>query len=352
VKDFKLTAEFIKRKAKATKILHSKELNKLRTEAINKGALPYKILKYKRIVSPEKTPMPLSNSAYVRPDNFEKQIKYLVKEANLIPLSHLVELIEANKKIPERTVAITIDYGHMDSYLYAFPVLLKNQVHATFFISSGYIENNTYLFNDRLVLVLMGIANKKMLLPEFHFLPEDIREEATRISPHGKITEEFINFLTQQMSFATSKERLTLMAAIADFKDTPKLLEFEDFMRWEDLKHLQDTGYSLCNMGHFSISNTDIALENFKYDVGYSINEYKKNNIKIDHTFCIPDMSITENRYQGLSELGCRYLVNELFYPEPRFQTKLPMILSRKTINEANSSSIEFFACHLWDIEL
>ena len=352
MKDLKHTAEYIKKKAKAVKLFHSKELSTLRTEAIKKGALPYKILKYKRIINPEKTPMPLSNSAFVRPENFEKQIQYLTKKANLISLENLIELIEENKKIPDRTVVVTVDYAHMDSYLYAFPVLLKNQVHATFFVSSGYIENNTFLFNDRLVLTLINIANEKKLLPDYDFLPEDIREEAKEISPNRVVTEEFINFLTQKMSLASSEERLVLMSAISSFKDIPKLLEFEDFMRWKDLKHIESSGFSICNMGHFSIANTDIKLENFKYDVGHSIKEYEKREIKIKSTFCIPDMAITEQRYQALSELGCRYLVNELFYPEPRFQTKLPMILSRKSISEANSSSIEFFACHLWDIEI
>ena len=84
----------------------------------------------------------------------------------------------------------------------------------------------------------------------------------------------------------------------------------------------------------------------------YSIKEFEKNKINLTQVFCIPDMAINTNRYQALSELGCRYVVNDLFYPEPKFQTKLPMILSRKSISEDNSSSIEEFACHLWDIDL
>ncbi len=351
IKDLKVTADFVKQKAKATKLYHSKKFDTLRKEAIQKGALPYKILKYKRIVNPEKTPLPLSLHAYVHPDNFAKQMQYLSKKAHLISLEQLIELIENNQKIPDRTVVVTIDYGHMDSYLYGFPVLLQNQIHATFFTSTGYIENNIFLFNDRLVMSLMNIATEEKRLPEYEdFLPKDIQKEAKEISPHGEITEKFINFLSQKMVLATSEERLNLMAKIADFKDLPKLIEFEDFMRWEDLTHLQSKGFSLGNMGHFSVSNTDISIDNFKFDIGHSIEQYEKNKIKIDPTFCLPDMAISESRYQALSEIGCRYLINDLYYPEPRFQTKMPMILSRKSISEANSSSLEFFACHLWDI--
>ncbi len=352
MKNLRLTANFIKEKAKAKKLFNSKNFDRLRDEAIEKGSLPYKILKYKRVVAPEKTPMPLSPTSYVHPENFEKQIEYLTKKASVISLDQLIDLIEKNKKIPERTVVITFDYGHMDSYLYAFPVLLKNQLHATFFISSGYIESDVFLYNDRLILSLINVRNQNKLLPEYDFLPEDMREDAKKISPQGEVTEELINFITAGMSLANSTERLMLMRNIANFKDTPELLEYEDFMRWEDLAHLQSVGYSIANMGHFSISSPDIDEESFKYDLGYSIKEYEKNKIKLSAPFCLPDRAIRMNTYKALSELNCRYVLNEIFYPEPRFQTKTPMILSRKTISQANSSSIEFFACHLWDINL
>ena len=153
------------------------------------------------------------------------------------------------------------------------------------------------------------------------------------------------------MAIASSDDRAALMNTILSFKDMPELIKYEDFMRWEDLRHLQSTGFHIASMGHFSIASNDIEIERFKFDISHSIELHKKQEIDLKATFCIPDMAINTSRYQALSELGCRYVVNDLFYPEPRFQTKLPMILSRKSISELNSSSIELFAYHIWDID-
>lgn len=71
----------------------------------------------------------------VTPETFERQMRFLKNNRyNVITLQELTGLIRDNKKIPGRTIAITLDDGYKDNYTYAFPVLKKYNLSATIFI--------------------------------------------------------------------------------------------------------------------------------------------------------------------------------------------------------------------------
>lgn len=68
-------------------------------------------------------------------NSFQRQIHFLKKfHYNVISLENLGELISKEKRIPQKTVVITFDDGFKDNFTYAFPILKKYQLPATFFI--------------------------------------------------------------------------------------------------------------------------------------------------------------------------------------------------------------------------
>ncbi|MDD5155235.1 MAG: polysaccharide deacetylase family protein [Candidatus Omnitrophica bacterium] len=71
----------------------------------------------------------------ISPETFERQMRFLQKHRyNVITLSELADLITNNRKIPPRTIVITLDDGYRDNYTYAFPILKKYNIPATVFI--------------------------------------------------------------------------------------------------------------------------------------------------------------------------------------------------------------------------
>ena len=71
----------------------------------------------------------------VTPECFERQMRFLrERHYNVISLEKLATLIKDKKRIPPRTIAITIDDGHKDTYNYVFPVLKKYDLPATAFV--------------------------------------------------------------------------------------------------------------------------------------------------------------------------------------------------------------------------
>jgi peptidoglycan/xylan/chitin deacetylase (PgdA/CDA1 family) len=83
-------------------------------------------------VNPEASP---KNMLAVSTATFERQMQFLkMNHYNVLPLESLATLIKERKKISPRTIAITLDDGYKDNYIYAFPILKKYNLPATIFI--------------------------------------------------------------------------------------------------------------------------------------------------------------------------------------------------------------------------
>lgn len=80
---------------------------------------------------------------------FEKIIKWLKQWFNILPLNEAVEKMKKGN-LPARSAAITFDDGYADNLINATPILLKHQTHATFFISTGFIDGGI-MWNDAII---------------------------------------------------------------------------------------------------------------------------------------------------------------------------------------------------------
>lgn len=77
----------------------------------------------------------------IRPQTFEKQIKYLKdKNFNIVRLSDLVGCLKLGKSIA-KMVVITFDDGYENFYYNAWPILKRYNVPATVFIPTGLLGN-------------------------------------------------------------------------------------------------------------------------------------------------------------------------------------------------------------------
>ena len=82
--------------------------------------------------------------------NFEKQVEYLRRHYHPISLAALGEGLTKGGKIPERAVVLTMDDGYESTYALAFPVLKRQGVPATLFLTTRFIDEGACLWPDRL----------------------------------------------------------------------------------------------------------------------------------------------------------------------------------------------------------
>lgn len=85
---------------------------------------------------------------YISPGLFSKQMSLLTGEGyHPLSLWEVQNAFEQKKKLPEKSVLITLDDGWLDNYLYAYPILKEKNIPATIFITPGLIGVDKHLFS-------------------------------------------------------------------------------------------------------------------------------------------------------------------------------------------------------------
>ena len=105
-------------------------------------------------VSSEDPPWYLSA---VKPEDFEREITYLQKVAEIVPLHQLVDWLFQGRDIPSKAVCITFDDGLKDNYTFAYPILRKYNVPATIFLATGYIGHSWQSHKARFAVWNTGV---------------------------------------------------------------------------------------------------------------------------------------------------------------------------------------------------
>ena len=81
-------------------------------------------------------------STSISSKNFQNQINYLKENNfNILPISDLLLFFNKDYDIPEKSVFITIDDGYKSFYEHAFPILKKNKLPFSLFLSTKFVSN-------------------------------------------------------------------------------------------------------------------------------------------------------------------------------------------------------------------
>lgn len=82
-------------------------------------------------------------------DTFYSQIRKLLKRYSIISLGGLVSIITNGLVLPTHPCVITFDDGFHEMYDIVFPILMKFNLSATFFISGDYLAGTQSLWRNR-----------------------------------------------------------------------------------------------------------------------------------------------------------------------------------------------------------
>jgi len=82
---------------------------------------------------------------HVNIELFKSQIKYITENYNVISLNKYIDFCNKGKKLPPKSIIITIDDGYKSNYTLAFPILKAFDIPATIFLTTDFIENKKFL---------------------------------------------------------------------------------------------------------------------------------------------------------------------------------------------------------------
>lgn len=96
----------------------------------------------------------LSPGTFMTPDTFRARMAFLKKwRANVLSLDEGLRRLREGT-LPPRAVVITIDDGFYSSYAHMLPVLEEHGFPATFYLSTYYMEKQTFVFNLMIPYIL------------------------------------------------------------------------------------------------------------------------------------------------------------------------------------------------------
>ena len=77
----------------------------------------------------------------VPPRAFAEQMSFLRREGyEIVPLARLRRHLDAHEPFPERAVVVTLDDGFADNYTNALPVLVRESIPATVFLTAAFLD--------------------------------------------------------------------------------------------------------------------------------------------------------------------------------------------------------------------
>jgi peptidoglycan/xylan/chitin deacetylase (PgdA/CDA1 family) len=118
-------------------------------------------------------------------DEFDRMLGWIRAWFDVIPLSSAMRLL-GEGRLPRRAACITFDDGYADNYLNALPVLKKHGIHATFFVTSGYLDGGI-MWNDVVSHSIFDTALESIDLSDVGLGSCVLATRADRISVVGKI---------------------------------------------------------------------------------------------------------------------------------------------------------------------
>ena len=91
-----------------------------------------------------------SSNLHIHADLFADLCAWLRKNSKVISLKEALVLHRAGEPLPRNSVVLTFDDGYASNYHLAYPILRQNNLPATIFAATDFIQNRAWLWPDRL----------------------------------------------------------------------------------------------------------------------------------------------------------------------------------------------------------
>lgn len=97
---------------------------------------------------------------------FYEQIEYLRKHYQFITMEMLIDSIESNNSLPDKSVLLTFDDAYSDHFKYVFPYLDKHKIQGSFFTPVKAVTKNTLLDVNKIHFILAAENDKSRIINE------------------------------------------------------------------------------------------------------------------------------------------------------------------------------------------
>lgn len=220
-------------------------------------------------------------------DAFASHLRTLSQTRRVIPLAEMVESLRAGESLAG-TVAITFDDGYENNFLQAAPALADFKMPATFFLSTGFIGTDTWIWTDRLEMML---DETKVEVLTFELTGQSF---SLRGTPEKRAALAAVKGVLKRLP---NIERLNVMHELERalrLSEVPPPDGDYRFMNWDQARRLADAGFDI---GGHSISHpilSKLPLEEAKQEILGSCEKISAEIGKCSASFCYPNGKVSD----------------------------------------------------------
>jgi peptidoglycan/xylan/chitin deacetylase (PgdA/CDA1 family) len=314
--------------------------------------LDFTILMYHRVLDFEqKKENPHPAGMVTLQNTFDKQMKYLKENFNVISSQVLIERLKNKKNLPPRSIVITFDDGWRDNYLFAFPVLEKYNLPAIVFLSTDYIGTCKMLWFQvvNFILDAQVLTSQKMT---------DILDRFPQISPEEKRS--IVQSLALVDVFVEKLKRIKpdLQEKILEEMISESHIQMNErdrqrwILDWEEIKKMGKNQISFGSHGRSHRILTYLDLTEIKKELIDSKKIIEENTGRDANFFAYPNGDYTPQIKELVKEVG--YLAACTVKKDEKKQDEIDLFaLPRIGVHEGMSTGVRgrfskaLFACHM-----
>lgn len=309
------------------------------------------ILNYHRILSPEEREYRLLPAMYVFPETFEKHLRYLSHNYQVVTMQQLMEERSSQRADPRPLCAITFDDGWSDNYHYALPLLRKYDMPATLFISTDFIDSNRvpwfydllrslHLLSD---CIEQGTANVEAL--RSNELPESVVTWAGLL---GGQRLEAIERLIEALKLLPVSRLTDLVGTLS------KLTQHASghlsggqpaMLTWDNVREMHRNGFEIGSHGVTHWILTRLSGAQLEHEVLQSKQNIENELKEPIQGFSYPNGDYSDHVIDLLQKAGYKYACT--IKPGHVERQNPPFKLNRLLLHNENTYTTPLFACHM-----
>ena len=280
----------------------------------------------------------LPNLKILEIKKFKKQINYIKKKYNVLSFSQINDCIKQNKDFPKNSCWLTFDDGYKDHIKNVLPILLKNNLTASFFPTVTYNKKNKIMSTNKIQILLakgikedyildyiikcISINQKKYKLKKFSYYEKKFKFK----NQFDNIKISFVKNLLQNALPFKLRKKIVDNLFYKNIKINEKKFANNFYMSEKDIQNLKKNNMHIGGHGFNHLKLGEINISEQTKEIKKTANFLKKiYGKKKEYVMCYPFGSYNKNTINILKE----------------FNFKLALTTKRKIANFAKESKFE-----------
>jgi len=185
---------------------------------------------------------------------FRERMRWVRRWFDVLPLEDAVAGLSRGT-LPARALSITFDDGYADNATVALPILRELDLHATFFVATGFLDGGT-MFNDDVIEAVRQARGSALDLSDLELGSYPLATPEQRKAAIGHVL--------AQLKYLPQQERQARVDAIVELAGAPRRRDL--MMTSEQVRELAQAGMGI---GGHTITHPILA----KLDVGAATRE-------------------------------------------------------------------------------